>query len=799
MIKNFFLVTIRNMFRNKAFSTINILGLSLGMACSLLIILWVQDELNMDAFHKNKANIYAVYEREFTEGKVNGGLWTQGILANELKRTVPQIKYASGFDGELSATFGVGEKFITMKGAAADSDFFKIFDYKLLQGSASHILTAPDEIVISRKMAENFFGSATAAINKTIHYNNNKDFRVSAVYENLPKNSSDQFDYVLNWHFHLDDVGWLKEWIYRTPKTYVTLIPGTDPASVEAKIKGFLNSYIPQGKSGGYHLELGLQRFDETYLHSNFKNGVPNGGRIEYVHLFSLIAVFILLIASINFMNLSTARSVKRAKEVGIRKTIGAHRFWLIVQFIGEAIFFTFLAIIIAMLLVIWLLPEFNSITGKQIVLPVSQFSFWGMLTILLLVMGLGAGSYPALFLSSLNPVKVLKGSLKFSFSAVLFRKGLVIFQFALSIILIIGTMVIAKQINFVQTQNLGINKENLIYVPFQGDMAVHQYSVFKQELAGMPGIKAVTRADQEPTDIHAHAYDLQWAGKDPGEKTVVLHTTVGYGYLKFMQLQLLQGRDFSEGFKDNDSLENHAEKAGYIINESALKLTGYKNPIGKPLSIFGGRGEIIGVVKDFHFASFHDPIQPLVILLTDNLSWGYALVRTEPGKTREAMASIQKIYTQLEPKFPFTYSFADEEYQRLYKSEQIVGKLSTVFASLAIFISCMGLLGLAMFTAEQRTKEIGIRKVLGASEITIFQLLSKDFIQLVGISFIIASPIAWLVMNNWLKDYAYRTNIGLGLFAIAGVTTLLIALITISFQAIKAALANPIKSMRTE
>lgn len=799
MIKNFFLVTIRNMYRNKAFSMINILGLSLGMACSLLIILWVQDELSIDAYHKNKGNIYAVYEREFTEGKVNGGLWTQGLLANELKRTVPEIRYASAFDGHLSATFGVGEKFITMNGAAADSDFFKIFDYKVIQGQTNTILTNPDEIVISRKMAENFFGSAASAINKTIRYNDSKDFRISAVYENIPKNSSDQFDYVLNWHFHLNDVGWLNDWIYRTPKTYVSLVPGTNPASIDTKIKNFLDSYITKGKGGGYHLELGLQRFDQTYLYSNFKNGIPDGGRIEYVRLFSLIAVFILLIASINFMNLSTARSVKRAKEVGIRKTIGAHRFWLIIQFIGEAMFFTFLATVISMLLVIWLLPEFNSITGKQIILPVSQFSFWGMLIILLLVMGLGAGSYPALFLSSLNPVKVLKGSLKFSFNAVLFRKGLVIFQFALSIILIIGTMVISKQINYVLTQNLGLNKENLVYIPFQGDMAVHQYQVFKQELAGMPGIKAVTRADQMPTDVHAHVYDTQWSGKDPNEKTVVIHTTVGYGYLKFMNLQLLQGHDFSEGFKNTDSLENHSEKAGYIINESALKLTGYKNPIGKPLGVFGGRGEIIGVVKDFHFASLHDPIQPLVILLTDDLSWGYALIRTEPGKTKEAIASIQKIYTQLEPKFPFKYSFADEEYHRLYESEQIVGKLSTVFALLAIFISCLGLLGLAMFTAEQRTKEIGVRKVLGASEFTIFQLLSKDFLQLVGIAFIVAAPIAWLVMNNWLKGYAYRTSIGISLFVIAGGTTLLIALITISFQAIKAALANPIKSMRTE
>jgi ABC-type antimicrobial peptide transport system permease subunit len=314
-----------------------------------------------------------------------------------------------------------------------------------------------------------------------------------------------------------------------------------------------------------------------------------------------------------------------------------------------------------------------------------------------------------------------------------------------------------------------------------------------------VPGIKAVTRADQQPTTIHAHVYDTQWEGKDPTEKTVMIHTTVGYDYLKLMNLQLLQGRDFFEGFKDRDSLEDHPGKPGFIINETALKLIGYKNPIGKPLEVFGDKGKIIGVVKDLHFSSLHDPIQPLVILLTDNLSWGYAIIRTQSGKTKEAITSIEKVYKELEPKFPFTYSFANEEYQNLYKSEQIVGSLSTGFAFLAIFISCLGLLGLAMFTAEQRTKEIGVRKVLGASEIIIFRLLSKDFLQLVGIAFIIASPIAWLVMNNWLADYAYRTDISWWLFAGAGVLTLLIALVTVSFQAVKAAVANPINSLRTQ
>jgi len=793
MFKNYFKTTVRNLWRNKAFSVINILGLSLGMAASLLIFLWMKDELSVDAFHKNKQNIYAVYESVFSEGKAETGYETAGLLATELKRKIPEIQYASSFDGGGGAatTFELGDKIINMRGGAADSDFFKLFDYKLLQGTASTALDGPDKIAISRKMAEEFFGSADAAINKSILYNNSKSFVISAVFENIPSNSSDQFDYLVNYPFYLKTVDWVTDWVLRGPKTYISLFHGSSPERLNARIKNFMDAYLGKEKEGaGLHYELGLQRFDEMYLNSNFKNGRPDGGRIAYVRLFSIVAVFILLIACINFMNLSTARSVKRAKEVGVRKTVGALRSWLIIQFIGEAMFFTLLAIIIAIVLVLLVLPVFNGITGKQMVLPVAQVSFWYMLIILVLLMGFVAGSYPALFLSSLNPIKVLKGSLKFSLSAVWFRKGLVIFQFALSIILIIGTMVVAKQINYVQTQNIGFDREDLIYVPLRRDPGP-RYSVFKQEISGMPGIKEISRADQEPTAVGAHAYDMDWTGKNPNTKTVVKHITVCYGFLKLLNLKLLQGRDFSRDFT--------TDTAAYIINETALKLIGYRNPIGQPLSIFQNRGKIIGVIKDFHFLSLHDPIEPLVVNLNENTSAGYALIRAQRGKPREAIASLESVYKQLYPKFPFTFTFSDDEYQKLYKGEQMVGKLSTGFAFLAIFISCLGLLGLVMFTAEQRTKEIGVRKVLGASEIIIFRLLSKDFLQLVGIAFIIAAPIAWLVMNSWLLDYAYRTTISWWLFAGAGAATVLIALLTVSFQAVKAALANPVKSLRAE
>ena len=791
MFRNYFKTAVRNLLRNKSFSIINILGLSLGMACSLLIFLWVQDERNTDKFNSNK-DVYNVYERVFSEGKVEAGPWAPGLLATELKHNIPEIEYASGFENSPEEKlFTVGDKNISLKGAYADSDFFKIFNYKILEGTKSAALTTPDDIAVSRKMAESFFGSATAAFGKTIRLNNAKVFKINAVFENVPANASQQFDFVINYKDLLLSTTWLNIWIYRDPFTYIQLRPGADPAKVEAQIKDFVTPYLNNANNGaGFRIELGLQRYSEMYLNSTFKNGVPDGGRIEYVRLFSVIAVFILLIACINFMNLATARSVKRAKEVGIRKTVGALRFRLIIQFVGEAILLTFIAFAVTFLLVTAVLPWFNLLTGKQIILPVSSPGFWLVIVSLVCATGFVAGSYPALFLSSLNPVKVLKGSLKFSPNALLFRKGLVIFQFVISILMITGTIIISKQIHYVQTKNLGFDKENLIYIPFQGDL-INKYEVFKQQLLTEPGIQAVTRSTNAPSQINTHEYDLDWEGKNLTEKVVAIHNGIGYDFLKIMNIPILQGRDFSKAYPTDSN--------GFIINETALKIIGYKDPIGKPLTFFQRKGKIVGVVKDFHLKSLREPIEPLILFLGENASWGYTLVKTQPGKTQQAITSIERVFKQLEPKFPIRYYFADEEYQKLYSNELTVNKLSDSFSFLAIFISCLGLLGLTMFTVEQRRKEIGVRKVIGASVKDIVTMISKDIIKLVVLAAIIATPISWLAMNNWLQNFAYHINISVWIFLFAGLIALLITILTISYQAIKAALANPVKSLRTE
>ena len=777
------------MWRNKAFSSLNILGLALGMACSLLIMLWVNDERSVDGYHAHGKQLYVIYERQYYDNKIEAGYYTPGLMAKEMKKEIPEVEYATGSSSEELNTFQSGEKIIKETGNYADSDFFKMFSYPLLQGAARNALSSPVSIAVSRKMANDFFGSPQQAIGKTIRYQNKKDFTITAVFENLPENSFDKFDYVINWDTYLEENSWAKEWGNNGPQTYIMLRADAKPALVEKKITRFLDKYNKE-QSASFRIELGMQRFDDIYLHSNFKNGKIEGVRIEYVRLFSIVAIFILLIACINFMNLTTARSVKRAKDIGIRKVVGAVRLALIRQFIGEAMLLAFFAVVIAMGIVLLILPFFNHLTAKQIVFPFAHFSFWIILVGLAILTGFISGSYPELFLSSFSPIRVLKGSMKFSPSATWFRKGLVVFQFVLSIVLIIATIIISKQVNFIQTENLGYDRENLLYIPLDGDLT-GKYTLFKEEAAKLPGVLKVSRMTATPTDLENSTGGVNWDGKDPNTTPMFTQASVGYDYVNTLKLQVVQGRDFSKDFA--------TDSVAYILNEAAAKKIGYKDPIGKPLTFWQKKGTIVGVLKDFHYTSMHTAILPLVIRLREKENYGYALVRIEAGKTKEALASLESLCKSLNPKFPFSYNFSDEQFQKLYKSEMMVGKLSNYFAFLAIFICCLGLLGLAMFTAEQRTKEIGIRKVLGASAGSVFGLLSKEFMMLVLLALLIASPLAWFTMNKWLQDFAYHTSINLWIFLAAGALALLIALATVSFQAIKAAVANPVKSLRAE
>ncbi|HTN38007.1 MAG TPA: FtsX-like permease family protein [Arachidicoccus sp.] len=794
MIKNYFKTAWRNLFRNKIFSLINVLGLALGLTFSLFIFLWVKDEQNIGKFNQDSAEIFKVYERQFTGGTIKTQPNTPGILAAEMKKVLPQVQFASGFSDYLpNNTFRVGDKIIEKSGAFADEDFFKIFNYHLINGSASSALSGPVDIAISKSMAMQFYGSAENAISKTIRFNDTIDLRVSSVFE-IPKNAPPnmKFEYLINWKVFLGKFKNMQSWSNTGVSTFVMLKKETNPETFKGEVRNFLDKYADFDKH--YKEELGLQRFDEMYLYSQFDgNGNPEGGRIAYVRLFSLVAFFILLIACINFMNLTTARSAKRAKEVGVRKIVGAYRLSLILQFLGEALVLAFISMIIAIGLVNFLLPVFNQITQKNINFPIYDRSFWLSLVTITIFTGLISGVYPALFLSSFNPIKVLKGSVKTGRGSIMFRRSLVVLQFVLSIILIIAAIVVSRQVNYIQTKNLGYNRNNLIYIQQKGALR-QRYKLFKQEVSKMPSIESISRiSSPTPTDIRSSTSGIDWEMKSPNIRPIFSDVGVGYEFANTMKIDFLLGHDFRRGFA--------TDSVGYILNETAVKEIGYKDPIGKSFSMWGEKGTIIGVVRDFNFTSLRTAVGPMILYLEDKDvdGDGTILIRAQPGKTRDVLTGLESTWKKINPEFPFSYSFADAAYEQLYKSEQMAGRLSNIFAVLAIFISCLGLLGLVMFTAEQRRKEIGIRKVMGARPGSLFILLSREFIFLVLIASLIAMPIAWISMNNWLQNYSYHIHFSWWIFAVGGGLSIFLTLLTVSFQAIKAARINPIISLRTE
>ncbi|MVM31478.1 FtsX-like permease family protein [Spirosoma sp. HMF4905] len=790
MVRNYLKIAWRNIANNKSFSAINILGLALGMACSLLILLWIQNEFRVDAYNANGPQLYNVMERQFFDGKVEAGSGTPGLLPDELKKEFPEIAYAAGISWEQERTFSVGDKLNKEKGRWAGADWFKMYSIPLLAGTAETALNAPTNIAISQKLAQNYFGSPQAAMGKSIRIGNKDDYQVSAVFD-IPPTSSVTYDYLLTWKDMLNHNEWLKDWGTSATQTRIQLVVDRngvmdDPARVEAKIKSLMKKHNPDMAKRGSDIQLFLQPYQEAYLYSNFKNGYQDGGRIEYVRLFGIVAVFILLIACINFMNLATARSVKRAREVGVRKVVGAGRGWLIGQFIGEAMVLTSIALLIALGTVWLLLPTFNSLTDKHITYQFTDATFWAILVGMTLLTGLIAGSYPALFLSSLNPIRVLKGTIRFSSGARFFRQGLVVFQFALSMLLIIGTIIVYRQINFIQTKNLGFDREGMLYVSSEGELET-KYDTFKEELLQMPGIQAVTKMDGTPTNGFGSTSNVQWPGKNPKASIQFQFSKVGYDFTKTLNVKVT-GRDFSKDFG--------ADSTNYLINETAARRIGYKDPIGKPLTLWGKTGTIVGVLADYHQSSMHTAIEPFIAKLGEGQ---IIIVRVQPGQTKQALTSLETLARQMNPKFPFRYRFADEAFQTLYRSETLVGTLANYFAFLAIFISCLGLFGLAAFMAEQRTKEIGVRKVLGASVASIIALLSQDFIKLVLVAILISSPVAWYAMRQWLQEYAYKIDLDWWVFALAGLLAIGIALLTISFQSIKAALMNPVTSLRSE
>ncbi len=787
MIKNYLKTAWRNLLSNKMFSLINISGLALGMTCGLLIMLWIKNETQMDKFHANNKSLFRLMENQYYEGNISTFDATPGIIAENIVKDIPEIQLASQILWEEEPLFTVGDKFFKEKGRYVQKDFLKMFSYKLVKGDPNTVLARPDAVVISKTLAEKYYGEQDP-VGKLIKIDNDQNVIVTGILDEIPKTSSLQFDFLMSYDIWFKKNDWAKEWGNNGPRCYVMLAPNASAEKVNAKIKNYIKT-----KEKGSNVELFLQNYGESYLYSDWDNGKQTGGRIEYVRIFSIVAIIILVIACINFMNLATARSLRRAREIGVRKVVGAGKSQLIAQFMGESLLVSFLAICLSLLVVALLLPSFNALTDKELQLDFSNPFFIFLVVGLTLVAGIVSGSYPALFMSSLKPIIVLKGILKFNAGATFFRKGLVVFQFALSIILILGMIVIYRQIDYIHNKDLGFAKEDLLYIPIEGALQ-KSFPTFKDELLRQPGIKFVSSSQSGPLEVGSSTQGVRWPGKDTTKLILFSANPITYDYIKTMGIQLKEGRDFDPSFS--------LDTSNYLVNEAALRKIGYKDPIGKELTMWGDKGTIVGVMKDYHHNSLHVPIEPLILRLFKkswNSYWGNILVRTEKGKTKQAIASMEKTYRQFNPGFPFRYFFTDAEMLKNYKAEHTVSKLSKYFAFLAIFISCLGLFGLVTFTAQQRVKEIGIRKVLGASVAGIVRMLSKDFLKLVLIAAVIAFPVAWWAMNRWLGDFAYRIHIGWWVFVASGIAAMLIALLTVSFQAIKSAIASPVKSLRTE
>jgi putative ABC transport system permease protein len=821
MYKHYFTIATRNIGRQKAFSFINIAGLALGMTCCLFIFLWVHDERSVDNFHAQGDKLYNVYQTIYANNAVTGNYVTtvqykEGrslIPIADIKQAVPEVAhlnfYATGYElpWGYPETFQVGDKIHKLEGSRASEDFFTMFSYTVLAGDGTNALRDLSSIAISRKMAEMFFDTPENAIGKSIRYENRLDFVVTAVFENVPVASSLKFDFLINWESQMTQLDSSSGKVLTT----LQLTENADPRQVEDKINRFMQSHLD--KNDPAKIRFGLQPFRDQYLVANFVNGKPAGGRITYVKIFTGVAVFILLLACINFMNLATARSMKRAKEIGVKKVVGSSRRSLIGQFLSESMVLSFFALILSMALVYLLLPAFNAFTGKQITSPVSEPGSFVILLGLMVFTGFVAGSYPALFLSSLKPVRILKGSLRFSLRAIWFRKGLAVFQFAISIVFLIVAIVVSQQTRYVQTVHVGYDRENLIYVRVEGELMntrdqlknYRTYTLFKEEALKMPGIAMIDRSSEAPhsmkfvVDEHdglqetAEGDDaIQWEGKEKGASVGFKPMSVGFDFLKIMDLKVAEGRGFSK-----DVASDSAD--AFMVNEEAVKQMGLKDPIGKWVSAWNKKGHIIGILKDYHTNSLHEPMKPLILDVKEYEYFGMILIRTEPGKTNEALASLEKVYKDINPNYPFSYQLMDQEYDKMYRHEQVITKLSNVFAILAIIISCLGLLGLVMFSAEQRTKEFGIRKVLGASISNIARLLSQDFLTLILIAFCIAAPLAGYLMNQWLQGFAFKIDLSWWIFLVAGAIALFIAVATISIQAFQSGTTDPVKSLRSE
>ena len=785
MIKNYFKIAGRNLFRNKGFSITNIIGLTIGLTCTIFIFLWVKDELSYDKFQKNYDNIYQVMaNRDF-----NNTIFTDPNmvlpLASSLEKSYSQIKNAVVTTQGESHIFSYGDQKLKKTGLTVGGNFFDMFSWKFIKGNAANAISDPSSIVLTQSAAKSFFGNKDP-LNQILRIDNENNLRVSAIVADPPGNSSLQFDFIKAFNYSDPDVkNDMNEWVNSSWRVYLQIIPGTSITAVEKDINTLKKQHDPHDKVSTYF----TFPMNKWRLNSDFKDGKNVGGMIEYVRLFTIIAIIILLIACVNFMNLSTARSEKRAKEVGVRKVLGSDKKQLILQFFFESMILVFIAFVLAVIAVFLLMSPFNTLVDKHLSLDLTQPYLWIGGLVIIIFTGVIAGSYPALFLSSFNPAKILKGTILQGKSAVIPRRILVIAQFVISIFLISATIIVYQQIQHVKKRDIGYNPDNLIMIPSTPDVSKN-YTIIKEELLKTGLVSSVTRTFSPLTEVWWKSPSPHWDGQPTDVQIIVTGFSTDVDFAKTTGVKILQGKDFSGMPSDSSAI---------MLNKAAVIAMGLKNPIGMQMRYGPRTYTVTGITDNVVMESPFKPVEPMMIYYQPENS-NIVDIRLKPSsQLQQSLKSMEKVFKTYNPSVPFEYQFADKEFGKKFLTEELIGKLTNIFAGLAIFICCIGLAGLAAFTVEKRIREIGIRKVLGASVQQVLLLISSEFLKLVLIAFIIATPLTYWLMNEWLQKYDYRIHISIWVFFGVGIGILLLTLAVVSLNTLKAATTNPVKSLRTE
>ncbi|MFA6246985.1 MAG: FtsX-like permease family protein [Mucilaginibacter sp.] len=789
MIRNYFKIAFRNLTKHKLFSLINIGGLSVGMAVSFMLLLYVYNEFSFDKMYKNEDRIYQVWRNQPSNGEIKTGNSMSVPVAEAIHKNYPEIAFTARTNWINSSLFNYKDKSLNLNMLSADPSLLDIFSFEFVQGNKASAFTEVSSVVLTQSGAKAIFGNADP-MGKTVKINSARNAKVTGIIKDMPENSSMKFSALGSWAMLEADEPWIKtsSWNNYAFQTFVMVKPGIDLNKVNGKLSGFMAKYNPGGKEN----KLFLYQFSKQHLYGEFKNGVSTGGGvIEYVRLFMFLAIGILLIACINFMNLSTARSETRAREVGVRKVVGARRISIIQQFMGESLLMCVISFGLALVLVILLLPYFNGIISKNLTVPYSAPFFWIAGLSITLITGIISGSYPALFLSSFKPVKVLKGINKAGKATLRPRQILVIVQFSFATCLILSTILIYKQLNFIKNRPAGYNKSGLVEIPLDGRL-YNEFESFRRDAIASGAISDAASTSNTITGNGGASWGIKWPGQLPGEDKLPIEQIVtNYHFTSTYGLKLVDGRDFD--------IARPSDSTAIMINEAAVKMMRLKEPLGAIINWQGADRTVVGILKNYIVNSPTDAEKPLIV---GNLKgWaGMAGVRLNKAlPLSEALNKLTAVYKKYNPDYPFDYKFVDEEYSRKFRTEQLLGTLSNSFTVLAIVLSCLGLFGLASFSAEQRRKEIGIRKVLGATTANLWFNLSKEFVQLVIIAFIIGGAVSWHFMDQWLHKYTYRTDISPWVFVATIVISLAITIVTVSWQAIKAALSNPVKSLRSE